>query len=207
MLLRLKTATSKTLLRTYKKIDISDSLIKFFNSTGDHVSINFDKGIATSITCAEYSQKSTSPSVDKIGCVSADIEGYSVALNVTTFESLASLLGEKQTTALLKSKVKASQHTQLVKSNKPDNRKMDLKKLVKQRTEANKPDTQKELIKAALFKANHADTLLVKGFDMAEVTILKDTVSHLIIDYAGTPIEIDGVSEVLKMKEWLKANA
>ena len=198
MLIKLRTATGKTQLRNYDKIDISETLIKFFNSVDEYVSIKFSKGIATTIT--------VSSSGTKAGCVSADIEGYSIALNITSYESLASLLGEKQTTALLKSKIKASLHqSTLVKSNKPDNRNMDLKALVKQRTEANQPDTEKELIKSALFTANHADTLLIKGFDMDQVTLIKDTTDHLIIDYAGTPIEVDGCEEVLKMKEWLKA--
>jgi hypothetical protein len=203
--LQLRTAQGNTLQRTYSNVDMSTENIKFFNAINDYVSLGFAKGILNTITLAQDSLTSSTTSVDKIGCVSCSVGGYSLVLEVTSYESIAIKLGRDQETALLKAKFNQKQQQQQMQKSKQQKDSRNLAALVKQRTGGNKPDTQKELIKAALFKANHADTLLVKGFDMAAVTILKDTANHLVLDYAGTPVEIDGEEEVLKMKQWLKA--
>ena len=184
MLIKLRTATGKTQLRNYDKIDISETLIKFFNSVDEYASILFSKGIATTIT--------VSSSGTKAGCVSADIEGYSIALNITSYESLANLLGEKQTTALLKSKVKASQqHTQLVKSNKPSKDSRDLKALVKQRTA--KPDANKQKVLQELYKINAKDAyqeLMKSGCDLKDLIIVDESANGLLVKFRGSVAEM-----------------
>jgi hypothetical protein len=187
MLVKLKTSTGNTLLRSYEKVDIATTLIKLFNSTGEYVAINFDKGIATSIVCAEDSQNSTQPNITKIPCVFADVSGFGVVLHVTTQEQLATLLGEKQTTALLKAKFNMKQ--QQVQKSKQQKESRNLKELVKARTEANKPDANnkakimKELIKANC-KVEYAE--LTKGCDLKDLQIVEHTPAGLVCKFSNS---------------------
>jgi hypothetical protein len=193
MLVKLKTSTGNTLLRSYGKVDITDTLIKLFNSTGEYVAINFDKGIATSIVCAEDSQNSTQPNITKIPCVYAEIEHYGIILHVTTQEQLADLLGEKQTTELLKAKFNTKTAQQaLIKNKQPQKDSRNLKELVKARNNV-KPDANKQKVLKALYKANakgEYQSLLKSGCDLKDLIIVDESANGLLVKFKGSVAEM-----------------